>query len=37
LPNEVVRLWDEIKCGHRHKEILHSTARGAMGIGLLWL
>ena len=37
LPNEVVRLWDEIKPGHRHKEILHSTARGAMGIGLLWL
>jgi cephalosporin hydroxylase len=37
LPNEVVRLWNEIKPRYRHKEILHSTAKDAMGIGVLWL
>lgn len=36
LPNEVVRLWNEIKPGYRHKEILHSAAKDAMGIGVLW-
>jgi cephalosporin hydroxylase len=37
LPDEVVRLWNEIKPRYRHKEILHSTAIDAMGIGVLWL
>jgi cephalosporin hydroxylase len=37
LPNEVVRLWRELKPRYRHKEILHSTGKDAMGIGVLWL
>jgi predicted O-methyltransferase YrrM len=37
LPNEVDRLWNEIKPGYRHKEILHGTEKNAMGIGVLWL
>jgi cephalosporin hydroxylase len=37
MPNEVARLWNEIKSRYRHKEILHSTAKDAMGIGVLWL
>jgi cephalosporin hydroxylase len=36
-PHEVVRLWNEIKPRYRHKEILHSTAKDAMGIGVLWV
>ena len=36
-PSEVVRLWQEIKPRYRHREILHSTARDAMGIGVLWV
>jgi cephalosporin hydroxylase len=37
LPNEVVRLWSELKPRYRHKEILHGTGKDAMGIGVLWL
>ena len=37
LPNEVARFWNEIKPSYRHKEILHSTAKDAMGIGVIEL
>jgi len=37
FPNEVARFWKEIKPGYRHKEIVHSTSKDAMGIGVLWL
>jgi cephalosporin hydroxylase len=37
FPNEVVRLWNEIKPRYRHKEILSSAGKDAMGIGVLWL
>ncbi len=37
LPNEVARFWDEIKPRYRHKEILHSRAKDAMGIGVIEL
>jgi cephalosporin hydroxylase len=36
-PNEVGRLWKELKTRYRHQEIVHSTAKDAMGIGVLWL
>jgi cephalosporin hydroxylase len=35
LPNEVSRFWNEIKPHYQHKEILHSTANDAMGIGVI--
>ena len=35
LPNEVARFWNEIKPHYQHKEILHSTANDAMGIGVI--
>ena len=34
-PSEVARFWNEIKPRYRYKEILHSTAIDAMGIGVL--
>jgi cephalosporin hydroxylase len=37
LPNEVARFWNEIKPRYRHKEILHSTATDAMGVGVIEL
>jgi len=36
-PTEVARFWNEIKLRYRYKEILHSTAKNAMGIGVLEL
>ena len=36
-PNEVARFWNEIKPSYRHKEILRSTAKDAMGIGVIEL
>lgn len=37
LPCEVARFWNEVKLGYHYKEILHSPAEHAMGIGLLEL
>jgi len=37
MPSEVARFWNEIKPHYRHKEILHSTAKDAMGIGVIEL
>lgn len=34
---EVYRFWDEVKQNYRHREIVHRTDKGAMGIGVLWL
>lgn len=33
---EVYRFWDEVKLKYRHREIMHRTDSGAMGIGILW-
>jgi len=35
LPKEVARFWNEIKSKYRHVEIIHNTAKDAMGIGVL--
>jgi predicted O-methyltransferase YrrM len=36
-PDEVYKLWDEIKPGYKHTEFVHRTDSGAMGIGVLWV
>ena len=33
----VYRFWDEIKVSYTHKEFIHRTGEGAMGIGVLWI
>ena len=34
---EVYKFWDEVKRSYVHKEFIHQTGKGAMGIGVLWL
>jgi cephalosporin hydroxylase len=34
---QVYRFWDEIKGSYTHKEFIHRTGEGAMGIGVLWI
>jgi cephalosporin hydroxylase len=34
---QVYRFWDEVKQGYIHKEFIHQTGKGAMGMGVLWL
>lgn len=34
---KVHKYWDEIKGSYKHKEFVHRTGEGAMGIGVLWV
>lgn len=36
-PEEVHKLWNEIKQDYKHEEFVHRTGSGAMGIGVLWM
>ena len=36
-PEEVHKLWSEIRQDFKHTEFVHRTDSGAMGIGVLWI
>jgi predicted O-methyltransferase YrrM len=35
-PKEVYKVWNEVKGSYVHKEFIHQTGKGSMGIGVLW-
>jgi predicted O-methyltransferase YrrM len=36
-PKEVFKYWEEVKESYVHKELIHKTGQGAMGIGVVWV
>jgi predicted O-methyltransferase YrrM len=36
-PKEVYKVWNELKANYVHKEFIHQTGKGSMGIGVLWV
>lgn len=36
-PKEVYKVWNEVKGSYVHKEFIHQTGKGSMGIGVLWV
>ena len=34
---QVQMFWNEVKEKYLHKELIHRTGEGAMGIGVLWV